>query len=233
MFYIGLFFIHIGLLMYYNKIQSLYKRNLDGDRSLIFGDYTFEEFEAVNRWTVTEKIDGTSIRIIASRQEDGTLKTDIGGRTANSQIPTSLLQHLIYAFRRENLEKVFMDAQHIILYGEGYGAKIQGGGYYRKDQAFILFDVKVDGYWLDRDNVFAVSQALEIPCVPQFLNRDGNKAWTTQEIVECLELKPASRSAEEVHMMEGFVARSEPQMYNRHGERIMFKLLCKDFRYDR
>ena len=34
------------------------------------------------------------------------------------------------------------------LYGEGYGAEIQSGGYYREDVAFIGFDVKVDDTYL-------------------------------------------------------------------------------------
>ena len=42
-----------------------------------------------------------------------------------------------------NLGEVFPDGA-AVLYGEGYGAKIQkGGGNYRADQDFVLFDVRV------------------------------------------------------------------------------------------
>ena len=71
-----------------------------------------------------------------------------GGRTDNAQIPGHLLERLNQLFNKENLAQAFYIEpdieQTIILYGEGYGTKIQKGGNYIKDGVdFILFDVKV------------------------------------------------------------------------------------------
>lgn len=39
------------------------------------------------------------------------------------------------------------------LCGEGYGAKIQSGGrYISNDTNFILFDVKYNDWWLNRES---------------------------------------------------------------------------------
>ena len=53
------------------------------------------------------------------------------------------------------------------LFMEGYGAKIQkGGGKYTKNQEFVLFDVKIDGWWLRRKDVEDIGNKLGIKVVP-------------------------------------------------------------------
>jgi len=54
----------------------------------------------------------------------------------------------------------------VILFGEGYGGKIQNGGAYRSDVSFILFDVLIDNIWLRRESVEDIAQAFGIDVVP-------------------------------------------------------------------
>lgn len=126
----------------YHKIQSIFKRDMTSKRkTLIEGEWTLPEFEylAGNVWTFTEKVDGTNIRVIF---KDGGIT--FGGRTEDAQIPAQLVTRLNERFLplAAKMQEVFgCDA---CLYGEGYGAKIQkGGGNYRADQDFVLFDILV------------------------------------------------------------------------------------------
>lgn len=127
----------------YHKIQSIFKRDMTSKRkTLIEGNWTLPEFEylASNLWTFTEKVDGTNIRVIF---KDGGIT--FGGRTEDAQIPAQLVGRLNERFLplAAKLGDVFPDGA-AVLYGEGYGAKIQkGGGNYRGDQDFVLFDILV------------------------------------------------------------------------------------------
>ena len=246
--------------MEYPKINSLYKRQftetdtktgeirfLDKGKSgnpLIIGDYACPEFAAINRWTVTEKVDGTNIRII---YKDGNVT--FGGRTENAQIPRNLLKYLQETFGDWNLHKQFPCSEsleklldpfsndraypHVILFGEGYGPKIQSGGYYRKQPSFILFDVYVDGLWLSRENVDALGEEMYIDTVPMLSsNGKGDWIWNTKDIEDFVRQRPISEVTQvESHEMEGIIARSEPQMLFRDTKTpIMFKLKCRDFK---
>lgn len=222
----------------YVKINSLWKRNgwyFDQDKknspdyqagrqSFIIGDYAEPEFGNIKKWAVEEKVDGTNVRII---YKDG--KTSFGGRTKDAQMPPMLLKYLQETFSDSNLSKVFPCKEEekyssVILFGEGYGPKIQAAGSnYRKDIGFILFDVLVGNWWLKRDDVLGISEQLGIPMVPQI------GIITEEEIVEFVKSKPLSRCSMNPQMMEGVICRSEPLMMFRRGGPIMWKLKCKEF----
>ena len=126
----------------YHKIQTLFKRDMSNRKTLIEGEWTLPEFEylAGNVWVFTEKVDGTNIRVIF---KDGGIT--FGGRTEDAQIPAQLVTRMNERFLSlaAKFGEVFAHGS-AVLYGEGYGAKIQkGGGNYRDDQDFVLFDVLV------------------------------------------------------------------------------------------
>src|SRR6266853_4557498 len=149
----------------YPKIDTCFKRDPENLKRLIEGDWANPAFGylANNRWVFTEKVDGTNIRVIIPHKnadfdpynESSALERRVafGGKTDNASIPATLVTHLQNKFlpMSEKLYEMFPDGA--CLYGEGYGAKIQkGGGNYRSDQSFVLFDVLVyelanDRYW--------------------------------------------------------------------------------------
>ena len=236
--------------MEYVKINSLWKRQgwyfdqekkkspdyQKGRQSFILGDYAEEEFGAIKYWRVEEKVDGTNIRIEYTNQLDIS-SVIINGRTENAQIPCHLLNAIQPHFSVERMMGVFPNANKVILFGEGYGPKIQkGGGNYRKTPGFILFDVWIDGWWLKRENVQELAKELEIEACPDL------GIMTEDEIVEFVKSKPMSRCSETPRVMEGIIARSEPLMLFRKkpvicedpltfGDNgpIMWKLKCKEF----
>ena len=173
---------------------------------------------------IDEKIDGTNVRIFWEPADQ--FSPNFGGRTDNAQMPTALLQHLQHTFTREKFQKQFPNAKKVILFGEGYGPKIQAcGSRYRKDVSFILFDVWIDGWWLEKESVLEVANALDIE------HTINQMILTTNEVVEFVKSKPKSYIAEDrTLIMEGVIARSVPLMlFRNHKSPIMFKLKVRDF----
>lgn len=225
--------------MEYPKINSLWKREgwyfekgkkkspdyQKGRQSFIVGDYAQPEFGNIKRWAVDEKVDGTNIRVF---YEGG--KVRFGGRTKNAQIPCHLFDFLQRTFGDWNLNEVFPckddeDYPYVILFGEGYGPKIQAcSGNYANEVGFILFDVYISGWWLNRESVKDIAKKLNIPMVPQL------GVMTEKEIVEFVKSKPLSQCSNLPQMMEGVICRPDPMMLFRDREPIMFKLKCKEFK---
>lgn len=209
----------------YHKIQSLFKRDMNSKRkTLIEGEWTLPEFAylASNVWTFTEKVDGTNIRVIFKEFVEGNAVT-FGGRTADAQIPAQLVGRLNERFLplAQRLGEVFPDGQ-AVLYGEGYGAKIQkGGGNYRPDQDFVLFDVRVGQWWLQRADVEDVAQELGLDVVPVI--GEG----TLHDAIRMA--KDGIRSTWGDFQAEGIVARPKTELSTRSGHRIITKVKCRDF----
>ena len=109
------------------------------------------------------------------------------------------------------------------LYGEGFGAGIQSGGYYRKDNSFIGFDVKVDNMYLLRENRDEIFNKLGVDIVP-FVGK-----FTIDEAIEYVKKGFNSNIAEETHLAEGLVLRTPIGLQSRRGERIIFKVKTCDF----
>lgn len=208
----------------YPKIETLYERGADFSvtdvlRSPVIG--------TISKWIVTEKVDGTNIRVDLRRGEDGTDTVTFGGRTPSAQIHADMIAYLQRTFAVEKMVALRLDGDPttITLFGEGYGAGIQrGGGLYRKDKAVILFDVLIgDRWWLDYEAVVEIGAKLGVPVVPQL------GVWSLDEIRANV---PGLRSvvATEEREAEGVVARTIETLYDKHGKRLTIKLKASDFR---
>lgn len=204
----------------YHKIQTIFKRDMQNKgKTLLEGQWTLPEFEylASNIWAFTEKVDGTNIRVMLN---DG--RITFGGKTDAAQIPAQLVMRLNDKFLplADKMQDTFgCDA---CLYGEGYGAKIQkGGGNYREDQDFVLFDVKIGDWWLQREGVEDVARKLSIDVVPII------GYGTLHDAVS--EAKSGIVSMWGNFQAEGIVARPTTELKTRSGHRIITKIKCRDF----
>jgi hypothetical protein len=228
---------------------------------MIRGDWTTPELEylANNQWEFTEKVDGTNIRVELRLTDGGNVVAAYRGRTDNAQIPKPLLEYLEETFptvplwrrdisrpayepRHKDLGTWMINSEidHVILFGEGYGPNIQGGGKYREDTSFVLFDVKIGDWWLSRENVDDVACKLGIESVPVIgsgtlhdavdivssgITFDHNgvvQRWYTS-IVGGLESRWGPFEA------EGIVARPVVPLFDRKGQRIITKIKSVDF----
>lgn len=205
----------------YIKIETLFNRREDGSKKLIEGDFRNETVEFLKDlpWQFSEKIDGTNIQI----RWDGH-KVWYGGRTERASIPSHLMNKLIELFGSNDTEQLFeqkFGETEVILYGEGYGAKIQRGESYRKDVSFILFDVLIGNIWLKRESVEDIARAFGIDVVPIVL------IGTLQDAVDFVKTHPKSTIS--TANMEGVVGRPMVELKDRTGKRVIVKVKVKDF----
>lgn len=205
----------------YHKIQSVYMRDpATKHRTFITGEWAMPEFGylANNEWIWTEKVDGTNIRVRSYAD-----RVEFGGRTDDAQIPTFLLSRLQSMFQAELFREKLPEVGEIILFGEGYGAKIQkGGGNYKADGCdFVLFDVMVGGMYLERANVEDIADKLGIRAVP--IVGKG----TLAEGIEAT--KAGLLSTWGTFKAEGLVMRTAVELVTRRGARIITKVKTRDF----
>lgn len=113
----------------------------------------------------------------------------------------------------------------IDIYGEGYGAGIQSGGYYRKDKAFILFDVAINKNYLCIKSRNEIAEKLGADIVP-FVGD-----MTIPEAIEFVKKGFDSLIAQEKHLAEGLVLRPacERNIMNIFGSRLICKIKTCDF----
>lgn len=208
----------------YIKIDTPFERDNDGTKKLIEGKFRNETVEYLkdNKWFCSEKIDGTNIGIVW----DGH-KVSFYGRTERAQIPADLVNKLNELFggivNEEMFEQKFGE-MNVILFGEGYGPKIQkGGGLYRDDVSFILFDVYLpdQNLWLKRDAIEDIAKSFGIDVVDIVLT------GTLQEAIDFVKTKPKSHIG--TANMEGLVCRPTVEMLDRMGRRVITKIKVCDF----
>lgn len=221
----------------YPKIKTVYLRDPENKyKTLLEGQWATPEFEYLkdNTWQFQEKINGTNVRVMW----DG-LGVRFGGRTDKAQMPTFLYDKLQDLFSDIAFARIFpVEPQDgierlydVCLYGEGYGARIQkGGGNYIPDGVdFILFDVRVESWWLKREDVEDIAEKFGIGVVPilGYGTLEEGAAWVqsgeVMSEVSGLINFPA----------EGLVLRPEVDLCDRQGKRILAKIKYKDFRREK
>lgn len=225
----------------YPKIDTLYNR--DGEFFVNVNKLRKPEFGMIKRWYLTEKIHGTNTRITLF--DNGVVV--YGGKTDDAEIPPELFDYLKKTFTPEKMKSVLWlpnrrIPKSVTTYGEGYGPGIvPGSGIYRSDVAFRLFDCLVidedNNWWLERHSLEDIARKLGIKCVPvlgviDFLPRSVEEIrqifidhWDRMVVIE------DGGQAELVSEAEGIVAMSYPKLlFDRKGERLMWKLKIKDFK---
>lgn len=209
----------------YEKIETIFNRDTTGTKKLILGDFRNETVEFLKdaERVFTEKIDGTNIRIYW----DGH-KVEFGGRTDNAEIPRPLLDSLNKIFGTTETEELFeqiFGEKNVILFGEGYGGRIQGvGNEYRPDESFILFDVLIGENYQTREWVEKTAQMFGIKAVPVLFT------GPLQAGIDYVCGHPKSVVAMKDTYMEGVVARPKVELKDRCGRRVIVKIKWKDFK---
>lgn len=215
----------------YTKINTLYKRDEKG--KIMYGEFSRPEFEYLynNKWLAFEKIDGTNMSYYWDGHE-----MQIHGKTENATIPAHLLKKMEQILSPEKLaeilpiehdeegnEKPFM----VRIYGEGYGNKIQkcGKSYISNDTDFIVFDININGYWLEWDDVVELCHKLNLKHVTLI------GEMTIKEAEDMVIKGFTSLSSEDKNLMaEGLVLRPKIQLFNKMKERIMVKIKRCDYK---
>lgn len=230
-------------MQYYTKINSLFKRHLNEDDPLkgliIPGEFAQEEFSllADKKWLTTEKIDGTNMSY-HFHYETAPIKVDapvedyfeVHGKTPDSKIPIPLLTKMQNMLSKEDFHRVFLKEDttfiDVFIFGEGYGRKIQkyGNRYINDDVDFIVFDVKINGIWLERESVEDICHKLNLKCVPYL------GYMTLFDAVEMVKKGFKSFVSEDKNLdAEGLVLTAPLMLRDRLGNRIITKIKTCDF----
>lgn len=209
------------MLFEYQKIDTVFNRDVKGTKKLIEGSFRKREVEFVKdlSWCFTEKVDGTNIRVYW----DGH-KVSFHGRTDRAIIPAHLLEYLTATFSSIETEELFeqmFGEKEVIFFGEGYGPKIQKGHLYRDAVSFIMFDIAVNGVYLSRENMEEIAKAFSIPVVPIIFYGNLDAA------INFVKTRPASTMG--TAPMEGLVGKPSVDLYTNTGSRIIVKIKVCDF----
>lgn len=210
----------------YEKIETLYERSTEGNKQLMVGKWRNQTVEMLKdvQWEWTEKVDGTNIRIYW----DGHCVT-FGGRTERASIPAPLVNRLNELFGGEESAQMFeqlFGEREVILFGEGYGNKIQGVGkqYIPDGVDFILFDLLIGNNYQPRESVTRCAEAFGIRAVPVV----GRGTLHDAEMY----VRAHNKSLLGDLPMEGVVCRPIQELRDRCGNRIIVKIKWKDFKIE-
>lgn len=202
----------------YRKIANVFKFDAKY-QNIVDLNEPFKSLENLT-WVGTEKVDGTNIRIIW----DG-YKIEIKGRTDNAQFQGELYDTLSQMFLTPEMECVFeqiFETKNVVIYGEGYGPKIQAGGdLYSDTPKFIVFDINIDGHYLKRANVLDICEKLNLDVVPELFS------GTIDEAKKFVSKHPAS-TINEKHEMEGLVLELPLELFDKNGNPIKCKVRYRD-----
>jgi hypothetical protein len=214
----------------YPKINTLFKRD-ETTKNIIIGDYTTDYFKTLEStlWECTEKIDGTNIHIDIDWRSENDWSISFHGRTERANIPPHLCEKLHQMFDSLNPNEVFTYKSpcKIQIFGEGYGVKIQkGGNYISNGVDFILFDVRINGLWLQRESLEDVANKLGVKIVPLI------GYMTLIDAIEFVKKGYKSTIAENKdYDAEGLVLKTQDGLLDRRGDRIITKLKKRDFAF--
>lgn len=210
--------------MLYPKIDTIFERN-EKTFKVCSDKIKNPIFSLIKEWEFTEKIDGTNIRIFKGDC------LEIGGRTEGSQIPKEVESYIFdhLQITMPKLEEIFGE-KDVVIYGEGYGGKIQAGendkkrgGKYSKTEKFIVFDILVGGkYWLARSNIEEICKTLSLDVVPY--------VWSgsIEDAVKIVKDNPRSWLNQEVDA-EGLVGRTHVPLFDAKHNRLICKIKTRDF----
>ena len=211
----------------YPKINTIFNR--DDKYKIITDSYSKPEYDLIHLWSIEEKINGTNIRI----HFDGE-NVFFGAKNDNSEIPKHLLAYLKDVFTIEKFKEKFNESSSVTIFGEGYGHKIQepmGSAYAGKDVRFCLFDVMIDNLWLERSNCEGIADIFGVK-MPHIIT----KSITINEIVNFVKIDGVHRLSELARLndkeiiFECVIARTDPILLDRSGDRVMWKLKVRDFK---
>ena len=202
----------------YPKIDSVFKRDPENNYKTFLDEYVTDVFRTLRNceWRFREKIDGRNHRVLWDGEE-----IEHRGRTDKAHFSDEMLETVEEIFTPEKMFDVFGDNE-VCLYGELYGAGINGGGSYIPDGLdFILFDVLIDGWWIKREDMEGMAKGLDIDVCP--IVGTGTIEDAVELCKETFQSKIADCKA------EGLIMVPVGQLFDRKGKRVITKLKFKDF----
>lgn len=204
----------------YPKIETLFDRFPNDRRHVDMTKWRRPEYEYISHWQVTEKVDGTNVRL-AFGDGFGWL---FRGRSDNAVFTPAQRDFLMALCERmeSNVNDTMQryGLNEITLYGELYGPKIQSGGRYSESLGFRMFDIRInDRLWLDQDSLVANANDWGVDIVPDM------GIMSTDDIIGlCQDGFISEFSIDRSYISEGVIAKPVVPLTTNDGKRVMWKL---------
>lgn len=235
----------------YPSIETVWKRDAVTNK-LAFRSLRAPEVGLVNVWTISEKVNGTNIRVVYTLGG-----VEVRGRTDKAVLPPGGEETVLRCFPSHSdivryfeiyREGPLSEDWSVTFYGELYGPGINGGGIYSMGKRFRCFDLKLGEHlWTDDDEMRRVCKELNVPVVPWvgYIHVENGYLTRTQCYTEICYL-PVMKAHLDVFFPEGsFVAFEEmsvqgvqPEgivakpvvvLLDKRGDRVMWKLTYREF----
>lgn len=172
-------------------------------------------------WVYSRKIDGENIRI----QWDGE-QALWNGKSNAFQCSADFTEYMNNTFLEEIFEEKFGRDKVVTLFGEKMGPKTQGNELGLEKDEVILYDVNINGTWLDANNVIGIAKYFELRTVYDFMPSNLRSIWGSLQwfIEACANGKFKD--------WEGIVAHPLVEMRDQGGHRVIVKIKNKDYLRD-
>ena len=184
------------------------------------GDYYRDPtvgFLANSLWEIRRKIDGENIRI----RWDGE-QALWNGKTNAFVCSGSFQDYMNSTFLEEIFEEKFGRDKEVIIFGEKMGPKTQGNELGLEKDEVIIFDVCIDGYWLNKWSVRSIADYFNIRTVYDFMPPNTQQEWRLPTIIGAV-------AHGQFKEWEGIVATPKVEIRDQKGKRIIVKIKNRDY----
>lgn len=211
----------------YPKIETVYKRDMEGTKKLIKGEFQNDTIKMLSEfpiWDCYEKLDGSNFQIFW----DG-YKITLIGRQEESDTPKHIQTYFDEKFSNNETEELLEQTFHnkpMVFYFEAIGKKIQTYGARYGDVRFVLLDVYNvnNNSWWSYDGIKELARALNVEYKPLLLEN-----VTLDGAIEFVKDTRFSEIAKSPLPMEGLVCIPHQELKDSNGDRIIVKIKGKDF----
>lgn len=177
-------------------------------------------------WTTRRKLDGANLRVQWNGEQ-----VLWNGKTNNFVCNNNLRKYMQETFPEEIFEERFGRSPIVTIFGEHMGPKVQGNELGLDKDEIIIFDVNINGFWQEKDNVREIAKYFNCRTCYDFMEYDNGKnsiidmnkeTFTLNELI----LAVASGLLQK---WEGVVATPTVECRNQRGERVIVKVKTKDY----
>lgn len=174
------------------------------------------EYLCYQEWNFKRKIDGANLRVQWNGEQ-----ALWNGKSNSFACGANLTEYMNETFLEEIFEEKFGRDKVVTLFGEHMGPKVQGNELGLKKDEFILYDVNIDGTWLDMNGIRETAEYFKIRTVYDLMDNEYPYD-TLDELIRRV-------SSGEFAQWEGIVATPEVELRDQNGQRIIVKIKNRDY----
>lgn len=174
------------------------------------------EYLRDQEWHYKRKIDGANLRVQWNGEQ-----ALWNGKSNSFVCGANLAEYMNETFLEEIFEEKFGRDKVVTLFGEHMGPKVQVNELGLEKDEFILYDVNIDGTWLDTDGIMDTAEYFKIRTVYDLM--DNRYPYDTlDELIRRV-------SSGEFAQWEGIVATPLVELRDQNGQRIIVKIKNRDY----